>query len=84
MKTPMQELIEEMQSVRRMCDDPSMEMDIWHTLDVLIAKAELMLEKEKDLFCQFAKIYDDDLSRGIIRKVQDAFDETFRNNESAM
>jgi hypothetical protein len=43
-----------------------------------------LLKKEKDLFCQFAKIYDDDLSRGVMRKVQDAFDETFRNNESAM
>ena len=49
MKTPLQKIIEEMQSAKRMCDDPSMEMDIWHTLDVLIAKAELMLEKEKEV-----------------------------------
>jgi len=72
MKTPLQELMH------------YMEQNQYFIGNDLLAKYEELLEEEKDLFCQFAKIYDDDLSRGIIRKVQDAFDETFRNNESAM
>jgi len=68
MKTPLQELMH------------YMEQNQYFIGNDLLAKYEELLEEEKDLFCQFAKIYDDDLSRGIIRKVQDAFDETFRNN----
>jgi len=40
-------LIEEIKEARRMCDDSSMEMDIWHTLDVLIEKGEQAKEMEK-------------------------------------
>jgi len=72
MKTPLEELMY------------YMEQNQYFIGNDLLAKYKELLEKEKDLFCQFAKIYDDDLSRGIMRKVQDAFDETFRNNESAM
>lgn len=49
MKTPIQELIEKIKFARKMCDDPSMEMDIYHTLDVLTSEAEAMLEKEKEV-----------------------------------
>jgi len=49
MKTPIQELIEKIKFARKMCDDPSMEMDIFHTLDVLTSEAEAMLEKEKEV-----------------------------------
>lgn len=49
MKTPMQEMLSELKLVRQMCDDPSMEMDIWHTMDVLIEKAILLCSKEKDV-----------------------------------
>lgn len=48
MKTPMQLLVDEIKLSRVFCDDPKMEMDIWHTLDVLIAKGEVLLEKEKE------------------------------------
>ena len=72
MKTPLQELMY------------YMEQNQYFIGNDLLAKYKELLEKEKHLCCQFAKIYDDDLSRGIMRKVQDAFDETFRKNESAM
>ena len=69
MKTPLQQLME------------YMEQNQYFIGNDLLAKYKELLEKEKDLFCQFAKIYDDDLSRGIIRKVQDVFDETFKQKQ---
>lgn len=86
MKTPIQELIEQLKKEAQfISDNDHIEDRMWRNgMREAIERAESLLEKEKDLFCQFAKIYDDDLSRGIMRKVQDAFDETFRNNESAM
>jgi len=77
MKTPLQELIDTFEEMNTGLN-PS--VDVRFVLSLLRSK----LEKEKDLFCQFAKIYDDDLSSGFLRKVQDAFDETFRNIESTM
>ena len=40
-----------------------------------------MLEKEKEVMCEFAKLYDDDLSNGIIRTREDLFNETFNTKE---
>ena len=80
MKTPMQELFEWLNKH----GDNRLHGGKELTVHEIKNQVKQMLEKEKDLFCQFAKIYDDDLSRGIMRKVQDTFDETFRNNESAM
>jgi len=39
--------IKKIKEARQMCDDTSMEMDIWHTLDVLIEKGEQAKEMEK-------------------------------------
>jgi hypothetical protein len=41
-------LINEIKIARKLCDDLSMEMDIWHTLDVLIAKEKQAKQIEKD------------------------------------
>lgn len=38
--------IKKIKEARQMCDDVSMEMDIWHTLDVLIEKGEQAKEME--------------------------------------
>lgn len=40
--------IKKIKEARQMCDDVSMEMDIWHTLDVLIGKGEQAKEMEKE------------------------------------
>ena len=47
-KTAVEWLIDEIKFARNLCDDPSAEMDIWHTLDVLIAKGEEAKEMEKE------------------------------------
>ena len=84
MKTPMQELYDELKSARRMCDDPSMEMDIFHTLDVLTAKAEELLNKEKEVMCKFAEYtrkcgFLSD-QRGLMT-TEELYDETFKTKE---
>jgi predicted secreted protein len=40
--------IKKIKEARQMCDDASMGMDIWHTLDVLIGKGEQAKEMEKE------------------------------------
>jgi len=47
-KTAVEWLIDEIKFARNLCDEPSAEMDIWHTLDVLIAKGEEAKEREKE------------------------------------
>jgi hypothetical protein len=47
-QTAVEWLINEIKIARKLCDDLSMEMDIWHTLDVLIAKEEQAKEMEKE------------------------------------
>jgi hypothetical protein len=46
-QTAVEWLVNEIKVARKLCDDSSMEMDIWHTLDVLIAKEEQAKEMEK-------------------------------------
>jgi hypothetical protein len=46
-QTAVEWLIEKIKEARRMCDDSSMEMDIWHTLDVLIETGKQAKEMEK-------------------------------------
>jgi len=45
-QTAVEWLVNEIKVARKLCDDSSMEMDIWHTLDVLIAKEEQAKEME--------------------------------------
>ena len=79
MKTPIQELIQYESDLTNMFDS-----------DVRVAGALLeyirnnkkdMLEKEKELACKFARKYDLELSDGIIRSVEDCFDEMFNTEE---
>ena len=73
MKAPMQKMIDELRLVRQMCDDTSMEMDIWHTLDVLIAKAETLRGFEKEVMVDFAYKYGD----LTLRQISDAYDHEY-------
>jgi len=41
-------LANEIKEARRLCDDSTIEMDIWHTLDVLIKKSEQAKQMEKE------------------------------------
>jgi len=72
MKTPMQELLEWVRA--------TLPMDL-DTPRLIEEKIESMLEKEEKVMCEFAKLYDDDLSNGIIRTREDLFNETFNTKE---
>ena len=47
-------LVSQINVARKLCDDQSMEMDIWHTLDVLIKKGEQAKEMHKQEIYQHA------------------------------
>ena len=68
MKTPMQEVYD---NFNLMSDS---EFKAW------MLNTDL-LEKEKERMCEFAELYDDDLSNGIIRTREDLFNETFNTKE---
>ncbi len=78
MKTPMQELLEEVINAREI----AMGVDFRSALDfVRDAIEQDYLEKEKEVMCEFAKLYDDDLSDGIIRTREDLFNATFNTED---
>ena len=79
MKTPMQELIDEMKLARVFCDDPEMEMDIWHTLDVLIAKGEVLIEKEKEVIMD--AFSSGEHQQGFEGEAEQYYNETFNAKE---
>ena len=41
-------LVNEIKEARRLCDDSTIEMDIWYTLDMLIKKSEQAKQMEKE------------------------------------
>ena len=47
-QTAVEWLVEEIEEARRLCDDSTIEMDIWHTLDVLIKKSDQAKQMEKE------------------------------------
>ena len=47
-QTAVEWLVNEIKLARELCDDPYIEMDIWYTLDLLIAKEEQAKEMEKE------------------------------------
>jgi hypothetical protein len=52
-QTAVQWLLDEIKIARILCDDSNIEMDIFHTLDVLIKKGEQALQMEKEQMCKF-------------------------------
>ena len=70
MKTPMQELIEEMEK-----------SPLMYAPALILISSRKMLEKEKEVMCEFAKIWDKDLDKSLIRPAEDCFDETFNTKE---
>ena len=55
-KTSVEWYISKIKEARNFCDDPSMEMDIRHTLEVLIKKGEQAEEMNRK---EIAKAFDD-------------------------
>ena len=52
-------LIDKIKEARSFCDDPSMEMEIRHTLEVLIKKGEQAKEMHKEEIIEFTDNYVD-------------------------
>ena len=70
MKTPIQELIEQMWEIAKYGDS--------YEVAPCIEAAESMLEKEKEVMCEFA----DDYQRNCFQKsADDYYNETFNTNE---
>ncbi len=73
MKTPMQELIS---VIRKRQEDEDVQPFMW--LEQIVELAESMLEKEKEVMCEFA----DDYQRNCFQKsADDYFKETFNTKE---
>ena len=72
-QTAVEQLVEEIEEARRLCDDSTIEMDIWHTLDVLIKKSDQALQMEKE---QIVKSCNAGLS-GIPRSAEKYYNETY-------
>ncbi len=63
-QTAVEWLVNEIKFARNLCDDPSAEMDIWHTLDVLIAKGDKAKEMEKSKAFEIFKAGQDSMEEG--------------------
>ena len=73
MKTPMQELIS---VIRKRQEDEDVQTFMW--LEQIVELAESMLEKEKEVMCEFA----DDYQRNCFQKSSDDYyNETFNTKE---
>ena len=73
MKTPMQELIS---VIRKRQDDEDVQPFMW--LEQIVELAESLLEKEKEVMCEFA----DDYQRNCFQKSSDDYyNETFNTKE---
>jgi hypothetical protein len=72
-KTPMQELIS---VIRKRQEDEDVQPFMW--LEQIVELAESMLEKEKEVMCEFA----DDYQRNCFQKsADDYYNETFNTKE---
>jgi hypothetical protein len=74
-QTSVEWLINEIKIARKLCDDLSMEMDIWHTLDVLIAKEEQAKQMEKE---QITDAWEDGQNSFSSRNAEKYYNETFK------
>ena len=87
MKTPMEELIEKLKDERSKLQVFNERVMVL-TLDYAIADAELMLEKEKEVMCEFADNYRDDSCYATIQggvsseeTTEEFFNKTFKTKE---
>ena len=75
MKTPMQELIE---TIKKLQKDDDVQPFMW--LEQIVELAESMLEKEKEMMCEFAEEY---VGSCLIDypKIEVIFNQTFKTKE---
>ena len=78
MKTPMQELIEIIK--KRKEDDDAMP---FMYNDKIIALAESMLEKEKEVMQEFATEYERQCRINLLRNIERCWEETFNTKEKS-
>ena len=74
MKTPMQELIE---TIKKLQKDDDVQPFMWH--EQIIKLAESMLEKEKEVMCEFAWDYAEPFNDWSV--VKENFDAFFKTEE---
>jgi hypothetical protein len=77
-KTPMKELIEKFRELQQMSqDNAGFLFSMW-----LTECEESLLEKEKEMMCQFAFDYSDELyNNGEVPPVKEYYNETFNTKE---
>ena len=80
-QTAVEWLIDEIKFARNLCDDPSAEMDIWHTLDVLIAKGEEAKDIEKHHILNTYIEASSKLGDILMEASERYYNETFKTNE---
>jgi hypothetical protein len=68
-------LINEIKIARKLCDNLTMEMDIWHTLDMLIDKEKQALVMEKE---QITDAWEDGKDSFSTRNAEEYYNETFK------
>lgn len=73
-QTAVEWYIKKIKEARQMCDDINMEMDIWHTLDVLIEKGKQAKEMEKQ---QMIDAWEDGQNSFSTRTPKQYYKETF-------
>ena len=74
MKTPMQELIETFEEMRSPIDS---KVDV----DFAISLMKSMLEKEKEVMCEFAESFEYFFLCSEVKDLEEHFDETFNTKE---
>jgi hypothetical protein len=70
--------ISKIKEARNLCYDASMEMDIGHTLEVLIKKGEQAKEMEKE---RIEKAYDDAIMKGRQEDGEQYYEKTYGGNK---
>jgi hypothetical protein len=76
-QTAVEWLVNQIKVARKLCDDQSMEMDIWHTLDILIAKGEQAKEMEKQQIIDAYVVANGELIEHSIPRAEQYYKETF-------
>lgn len=79
MKTPMQELIEQLEEKVKEAEYYSDEsrFGLYGALDI----AKSILEKERELMCEFAESFEYSFARGDVKNIEEHFEKTFNTKE---
>jgi hypothetical protein len=79
-QTAVEWLVEEIEEARRLCDDSTIEMDIWHTLDVLIKKSDQAKQMEKEFIKDAWNNRNEDVIKSDGKTSEKYYNNTFGGN----